>query len=57
MNLQHKIDTANLLYDEISKTEAKYDSYEEINHQDCIKIMRMHDIAINLVIDLIEDFV
>ena len=29
MDLQCKIDTANLLYDEISKTEAKYDSYEE----------------------------
>lgn len=54
MDLQHKIDRTNILYDEIFKIEAKYDIYEDIPHEDAVKIMRMHDIAFDMTVDLIK---
>lgn len=54
MDFNHKIDKANALYDEIEKIESKYKKYEDINHEDAIKIIRMHDIAINMTVDLID---
>ena len=54
MDLNHKIDKANILYDEIEKIESKYENYEDISREDAIKIVRMHDIAINMTVDLIE---
>ena len=54
MEFQHKIDRVNILYDEIFKMELKYETYEEISHEDAIKIMRMHDIAVDMIINLIK---
>ena len=54
MDLQHKIDRTNILYDEIYRLEAKYETYEDINHNEAIKIIRMHDIAFDMTIDLIK---
>ncbi|AXY83865.1 hypothetical protein 25138ceduo_00021 [Lactococcus phage STA251] len=54
MDLQHKIDRTNILYDEIYRLESKYETYEEINHDDLIKIIRMHDIAFDMTVDLIK---
>ena len=54
MNLQHKIDRANTLYDEIDRLVSKYDVYEDISQEDSIKIIRMQAIARVMTIDLIE---
>ena len=54
MDLQHKIDRANMLYDEIYKIEGGYDYYEEIPVCDLLKIVRMHDMAFDMTVDLIK---
>ena len=54
MDLQHKIDRANLLYDEINKLESSYEFYEDIPVCDLLKIIRMHDMSFNMVVDLIK---
>lgn len=54
MDLQHKINRTNILYDEIYRIESKYETYEDINHKDMVKIIRMHDIALDMTIDLIK---
>lgn len=54
MDLQHKIDRANMLYDEIDRIESKYEAYEDINHKDMVKVIRMHDMAFKMTLDLIE---
>lgn len=54
MDLQHKIDRTNILYDEIYRLESKYEAYEDINHEDMVKIVRMHDIAFDMILDLIK---
>ena len=54
MNLQHKIDRANTLYDEIDRLVSKYDVYEDISQEDSIKIIRMQAISRVMTIDLIE---
>lgn len=54
MDLQHKIERANILYDEIHALQSKYETYEKISHEDATKIMRMHDIAFDMVVDLIK---
>lgn len=55
MDLQHKIDRANLLYDEINNLEGSYDYYEDIPVCDLLKIIRMHDMAFDMVVDLINN--
>lgn len=52
--LKRKRERANILYDAIYKTEGKYKTYEEISHEDAIKIIRMHDIAFDMTVDLIK---
>ena len=54
MDFQHKIDRTNILYDEIYRLESKYETYEEISHNEAIKIIRMHDIAFDMTISLIK---
>ena len=54
MNLQHKIDRANILYNEINRIEAKHEFYEDFPISDLIKIIRMHNIAFDMTIDLIK---
>lgn len=54
MDFQHKIDRVNTLYDEIDRLESNYETYEEINHEDSVKIIRMHALARTMTIDLIE---
>lgn len=54
MDLQHKIDRANILYDEIFKIEAKYETYEDIINKDLVKIARMHDMAFAMTVGLIN---
>lgn len=54
MDFQHKIDRTNILYDEIYRLESNYETYEEINHEDAVKIIRMHDIAFDMTVDLIK---
>lgn len=54
MDFQHKIDRVNTLYDEIDRLESKYETYEEINHVDAVKIIRMHTLARNMIIYLIK---
>lgn len=54
MDLQYKIDRTNILYDEIYRLESKYETYEDINHKDMVKIVRMHDIAFDMILDLIK---
>nr|DAL80990.1 MAG TPA: hypothetical protein [Caudoviricetes sp.] len=54
MDFQYKIDRVNALYDEIDRLESKYETYEEINHEDAVKIIRMHALARNMIIYLIK---
>lgn len=54
MDLQHKINRANMLYDEIYRIEDAYDYYEDIPVCDLLKIIRMHDMAFDMTIDLIK---
>lgn len=54
MDLQHKIDRTNVLYDKIYRIESKYETYEDIKHEGLVKIIRMHDIAFDMIIDLIK---
>lgn len=54
MDFQHKIDRVNALYDEIDRLESNYKTYEEINHEDAVKIIRMHALARNMIIYLIK---
>ena len=54
MDLQHKIDRANMLYDEIARIEAKEEFYEDLSVSDLLKIVRMHDIAFDMTVDLIK---
>lgn len=54
MNLQHKIDRANLLYDEIYKLEGNHEFYEDIPVCDLLKIIRMHDMAFDMTVELIK---
>lgn len=54
MDFQHKIDRVNALYDEIDRLESNYETYQEINHEDAVKIIRMQDIARSMTIDLIK---
>lgn len=52
MGFQYKIDRVNT--DEIDRLESKYETYEEINHVDAVKIIRMHALARNMIIYLIK---
>lgn len=54
MDLQHKIDRANILYDEINKLEGGYDYYEDVPVCDLLKIIRMHDMAFDMTVKLIK---
>lgn len=54
MDLQHKINRTNMLYDEIYRIDGSYDYYEDIPVCDLLKIIRMHDMAFDMTIDLIK---
>lgn len=52
--IERKRERANILYDAIYEIEGKYETYEEISREDAIKIIRMHDIAFDMTVDLIK---
>lgn len=54
MDLQHKINKVNMLYDEIDRIELDYDFYEDMKVSDLVKIIRMHNIARKMTILLIK---